>query len=48
MQDVEGAKVTKLLKMNMNECDYDLLRDVFNQEDIGNIIKIPIFFFVSG
>lgn len=48
MQGLENAKVSNLFKTGLNEWDYDLLRDIFNQEDIERIIKIPVAHTTQG
>ncbi|KAK1376038.1 hypothetical protein POM88_032231 [Heracleum sosnowskyi] len=42
VQGLEDAKVSNLFKTGLNEWDYDLLRDIFNQEDVERIVKIPV------
>lgn len=44
IQGFEGAKVNSLMKLNRKEWDLDLLRDIFNQEDVERILKIPLSF----
>lgn len=48
MQGLEEAKVSNLFRTGLNEWDYDLLRDIFNQEDVERIIKIPVAHTTQG
>lgn len=41
---LEGIKVKSMFKTDINEWDYDLLRDIFNQEDVKRILRIPLSF----
>lgn len=41
---LEGAKVDSLLRMNSKEWDFDLKRNIFNENDARRILKIPIFY----
>lgn len=42
VQGLEGAKVDSLLRMNSKEWDFDLVRDIFNENDARRILKIPL------
>lgn len=42
MQGLEGAKVNSLLRMNSKEWDFNMVRDIFNQDDARKILKIPL------
>lgn len=42
VQGLEEAKVRSLMSMDQNEWDREILRDIFVQEDIEKILKIPV------